>query len=184
MDPHSHAEPHRVRVTHVDLDLELDFTARVVRGVARLDLERADPGAPLVLDQQGLSIQRVTGDDGTARHFRVGTEHDGRGSALTIELDPIDRSVRVAYATTEKADALQWLEPSQTPGEVAVPVHAGPGRVDAHLDPAAGHAERARDVRRARARAGRVDRADERAAAGPGHAGAFRSGSTTRYLRT
>ncbi len=116
MDPHSHAEPHRVRVTHVDLDLELDFAARVVRGVARLDLERVDRAAPLILDQQGLAIRRVTGADGTARRFTVGEEHDGLGSALTIELDPIDRSVHVAYATTEKADALQWLEPSQTAG--------------------------------------------------------------------
>jgi len=116
MDPHSHAEPHRVRVTHVDLDLELDFAAQVVRGVAGLDLERVDPGAPLVLDQQGLAIRSVAGADGTVRRFRVGPEHDGLGSALTIDLEPSDRSVRVTYATTEKADALQWLEPSQTSG--------------------------------------------------------------------
>lgn len=115
-DPHSHAEPQRVRVVDVDLDLELDFGARAVRGAARLGIERADPAAPLVLDVQGLAIGRVLGADGTARDFHVGEEHDGLGAALTIALAPGDRSVRVEYATTEHADAVQWLHPAQTSG--------------------------------------------------------------------
>ena len=116
MDPHSHADPLRVRVTHVDLDLELDFTERVIRGAVRLDLRRDDPAAPLVLDVQGLSIERVMGADGQPRKFQSAPEADGLGGALTIELAPADTSVRVEYATTEKADAVQWLEPAQTAG--------------------------------------------------------------------
>ncbi|MBL8860382.1 MAG: M1 family metallopeptidase [Planctomycetes bacterium] len=116
MDPHSHAEPHRVRVEHVELDLVLDFAARAVRGAVRLDLVRHDPGAPLVLDAQGLAIERVTGADGTERAFRLGAEARGLGGPLTIDLASGERSVRIAYHTTEHADALQWLEPAQTAG--------------------------------------------------------------------
>jgi aminopeptidase N len=114
MDPHSHAQPDRVRVTHVDLDLELDFAAQRVAGTARLQLERRDGAAPLVLDQQGLAIAAVRGSDGGARAFTLGEEHDGLGSALEVRLASADSSVEIDYATTERADALQWLEPSQT----------------------------------------------------------------------
>ena len=116
MDPHSHAEPHRVRVTHVDLDLELDFAARSIHGAVRLDLRRDDPTTPLVLDVQGLAIERVLGTDGGPRQFQSGPEADGLGGALTIALAPADVSIRVEYATTDKADAVLWLEPAQTAG--------------------------------------------------------------------
>jgi leukotriene-A4 hydrolase len=114
MDPHSHSEPNRVRVTHVSLELELDFGRHSVRGAATLAFERPDPSAPLILDQQGLAIAAVRGADGSARKFQVGAEAGGLGSALTIQLAPADKSVRVEYATGERADALQWLAPEQT----------------------------------------------------------------------
>ncbi len=116
MDPHSHAQPARVRVTNVSLDLDVDFENKRLEGSVELTLDRRDPKAPLVLDQQGLAIRSVTGTDGKPREFDVAAEHDALGSALTIRLADSDRSVRVQYATTDKALALQWLEPAQTAG--------------------------------------------------------------------
>ena len=54
-DPHSHAQPDRVRVSHVSLDINLDFEAQAVRGTAELRFDRPDPAAPLVLDARGLA---------------------------------------------------------------------------------------------------------------------------------
>ncbi len=116
MDTHSHSEPHRVRVTHVDLDLAIDFEARRLHGEVRLAIDRPDRAAPLVIDQQGLAIASVTGDDGRPRRHEVGVEARGLGSAVTIHLEPADAAVRIRYATTEHADAVQWLAPSQTAG--------------------------------------------------------------------
>jgi leukotriene-A4 hydrolase len=114
MDIHSHAEPGRVRVTHVSLDLVADFNAHRLNGTAELSIERFDSAAPLVLDQQGLAIQDVRGSDGKPRAFQIGAEHDKLGSALTIALAPGDRAVKVTYATTADSLALQWLAPEQT----------------------------------------------------------------------
>lgn len=119
MDRHSHSRPDQVVVRHLDMDLRLDFDRREVRGVARLDLERKDPAAPLVLDAQGLGIEAVAGLDGAPRSFRLEPEHDGLGGALVIELERGDAAVRVAWRTTEHADALQWLEAEQTGDGVA-----------------------------------------------------------------
>ncbi len=114
MDIHSHAQPNLVRVTHASLDLTLDFEQQQVRGSVRLDLERRDPSAPLVLDAQALAIEAVAGSDGRAREFRLGPEDKSLGSALTIALAPADRSVTLRYHTTKDTQALQWLAPEQT----------------------------------------------------------------------
>ena len=120
MDLHSHSRPDLVAATHLALDLELDFSAREVRGTVRLDLDRRDPEAPLVLDAAGLVLEGVAGSDGTPRAFELGAEHDGLGAPLTVRLGRDDSSVTVRWRTTARADALQWLEPAQT-GDGAAP---------------------------------------------------------------
>lgn len=126
MDLHSYSRPDHVAVTHLALDLELDFARREVRGVARLDLARAEQmgEAHLTLDTQGLVIEGVSGSDGTSRVFTVDPvaqdpASQGLGQPLRIQLAPSDQAVRVRWRTTGLADALQWLEPAQTAGAVA-----------------------------------------------------------------
>jgi leukotriene-A4 hydrolase len=114
MDMHSHAEPNRVHARHVSLDLDLDFARRQVRGTALISFDRLDPAAPLVLDGQGLVIEAVTGADGKARTWQVGPEDPNLGAAITVPLAPGDRQIKLAYHTTDRAAALQWLEPEQT----------------------------------------------------------------------
>ena len=116
MDSHSFAQPNRVRVRHVALELTLDFERELARGSVRLDLERLDREAPLVLDTMGLAIAEVEGGDGTPRPFRLGDDVPRLGRPLTIELAPGDEHVTIAYATTAGAEALQWLAPEQTAG--------------------------------------------------------------------
>lgn len=117
LDLHSHARPHGVRVTHVALDLELDFERKEARGSAYLEFERLDPRAALVLDAQNLAIERVTGHGEEPRRFTLSSEDPLLGAALAIELEPADRAVRVHYRTRPDALALQWLDPAQTLGK-------------------------------------------------------------------
>lgn len=118
-DPHSHARPDAVAVTHVDLDLRLEFNSKCVAGRATLQLQRFDPAAPLHLDSAGLQIERVTAPDGTARVFHVGPVEPVLGAPLVIELAPADTTVCIDYRTPPGAAALQWLAPEQTRGGTA-----------------------------------------------------------------
>jgi leukotriene-A4 hydrolase len=113
-DPHSFAQPERVRVRHVSLAMDLDFGAKAVRATARLRFDRPDPAAPLVLDTNGLDIAAVTGLDGKPRPYQLGAADKVRGAPLTIQLAPGDQEVKIAYRTTERSEALQWLAPEQT----------------------------------------------------------------------
>src|SRR5438552_732113 len=118
-DVHTHVAKGGRRVRHLSLDLTLDFQAHQARGVAELDLLAAaarnvGQADTLVLDSQGLVIEAVTGADGKGRTWILGPADPLIGAALAITLEPGDAKVRVAYHTTEKSAALQWLAPEQT----------------------------------------------------------------------
>jgi len=115
-DPHSFSRPSEVRVTHVMLDLTLDFDAEVVSGRATLLFERVDADAPLVLDTQALDVRSVTGADDSPRTFDLGEPVGRLGRPLTIQLEADDTEVSVEYATTDEGEALQFLGPEQTAG--------------------------------------------------------------------
>ena len=113
-DPWTFAHPEVARVTHVALDLELDFAAKQVGGIATLDVQ-AQPGAQnIVLDSQGLQIASVKDQAGGDLPFAVGEAVEGKGAPITITLNGA-RRLTIAY-TAANAEALQWLAPKQTAG--------------------------------------------------------------------
>jgi aminopeptidase N len=117
VDPHSFAEPQRVRSQHVELDLALDFGAKIARGHVWHDLERADATAPFVVDTDGLAIGGAFDQDGRPLLADLASLPDPlRGRRLAVRLRPDTRRVRIDYATSPDAEAMQWLAPEQTDG--------------------------------------------------------------------
>ncbi|HET6602995.1 MAG TPA: M1 family metallopeptidase [Xanthomonadaceae bacterium] len=120
-DEHSYAEPDRVRIEHIGLDLRVDFEERQIRGSADLKLSWQDPDhRSLVLDTRGLVIDKVlgkSGDDTWRRlRFALGERDPVLGSALTISMSRQYQIVRVRYRTSPEASGLQWLTPEMTSG--------------------------------------------------------------------
>lgn len=122
-DEFTYARPAEARVTHVALDLDLDFEGKRVDGTATLDLDVAEGARELVLDSNGLVIGGVTDGAGNALEYTVG-EADAanaeKGEPITIQLGestgPALDQVVIAYASGPEAEALQWLDPEQTAG--------------------------------------------------------------------
>jgi len=118
-DPHSYAQPAVVKVTHLDLDLKLDFGKRELAGNATLKLDWKDAKAKdLVLDTRDLKIASVDAVDGSGKatplKFALAPRDKELGSKLTIEAPAHPASVRIAYTTVPEASGLQWLTPDQT----------------------------------------------------------------------
>jgi aminopeptidase N len=114
-DIHSFARPDVARVTHVALDLALDFAARRVGGTATLDLQ-AQPNAPeILLDSKGLEVEAVTDAEGRALPWSLGEGNAIMGRPLSVRMGPARRIV-IRYRAAPDAAALQWLEPTQTVG--------------------------------------------------------------------
>lgn len=116
-DSHSYAKPEQVQVTHVDLDLAVDFGAKALSGTAALHLERKDPRAPLVLDQRGLVVESMVDDLGDTLVFKTGDADALKGAPLIVELGPTSKVVTIRYRTGPNSDALQFLTPEQTAGK-------------------------------------------------------------------
>jgi len=118
-DPHSYAQPDVVRVTHLDLDLKLDFTKRELDGQATLKLDWKNPKAKdLVLDTRDLkiaSIEAVAADGKTSPlKYALAKRDKELGSKLTIQAPKHPGQVRIVYTTVPEASGLQWLTPAQT----------------------------------------------------------------------
>ena len=112
MDIHSWSRPDRVRVRHLELDLDVLFDRKILEGSVALHLDRTS-GDELVLDTRALTIHSVE----NAAGFSLGAADPNLGAPLTIRLEPGATWVRVHYATSPEASGLQWLDPPQTAGK-------------------------------------------------------------------
>ena len=115
LDPHSYSNPNKVRVTHLKLDLIIDWENRILKGHVNLDLDKKENADTLILDTRKLKISRVENRlTGKTLKFWLGNEHPIFGSPLYIALGKNDNAVWVFYETSKDAAALQWLSPEQT----------------------------------------------------------------------
>jgi aminopeptidase N len=118
-EPHSYAQPDQVVVTHVDLDLTIDFQHRQLDGKATLKLDWKNPQASsLVLDTRDLHIASIDALDAhgktTPLKFGMAARDAQLGSKLTIATPMHPAQVRIVYTTSPQASGLQWLTPAQT----------------------------------------------------------------------
>jgi len=112
-DVWTYARPAEARVTHVDLDLKIDFAEKLIRGVAELDLDVADGATEIVLDTLDLRVVAVTTGNHVKLSHSMGPKDPQLGSPLTVQLDGA-KKIRVIYIVSPNARALQWLTPAQT----------------------------------------------------------------------
>jgi leukotriene A-4 hydrolase/aminopeptidase len=115
VDPHSYFDSDQPRVTHLDLDLRVDFERRRLAGQIMLVLEKAAAG-PMDLDTKGLGIGSVCGADGCGIPFELSGEEPILGRRLRLQLPARTERFVIAYETGPDAVALQWLAPEQTAG--------------------------------------------------------------------
>lgn len=115
-DPHSFSEPDVARVTHLDLDIDVDFEQRALHGRAVWDFERTS-GDRIVFDIKDMEIRSVTAGE-KPLSYCLGEPKPWLGRPLTIELPEGVEQVTIEYVTKPEAGALQWLDPVQTAGKV------------------------------------------------------------------
>ncbi|HET9049312.1 MAG TPA: M1 family metallopeptidase [Chiayiivirga sp.] len=120
-DEQSYAEPLKVKITHMALDLAMDFDARTLAGTVTYDLDWLDPKATeLRLDTRDLEIEAAeakTGDTWQPLQFALAEADKTLGSQLTIQTPERPAQVRVRYRTSPRASGLQWMTPEMTQGK-------------------------------------------------------------------
>src|SRR5688572_18542246 len=125
-DYHSYSDPGSFRVRHLDLDLQVMFDAKILSGVAELDVVRLKPeAASLALDTRDLVIRQAWwirgANDVVPLSFTRGTTDAVLGTPLRLalpdELKQDEFRVRISYQTRPEASGLQWVAPALTAGK-------------------------------------------------------------------
>jgi aminopeptidase N len=119
-DNHSYANINEVRTKHVHLELDVNFENKTIYGVARHELMNS--GADTVIfDIKNLDIQKVTIGKGVEKEtsFMIGKwDKDSiLGQPLLVNITGETKYVNIYYETTEKTEAIDWLDPELTEGK-------------------------------------------------------------------
>jgi leukotriene-A4 hydrolase len=116
-DYHTLSNADSVHVTHLNLDIAVDFTQKKISGSAHWDFDNTKSANAIVFDTKDLTIDSVLLDDGSKAVFTLSKDDEVLGSALRIPLKTTDKGLTIYYKTGANPVALQWLEPSQTFGK-------------------------------------------------------------------
>ena len=117
VDESTYAKPLEARVTHVALDLAVDFDAKRIGGTATLDIDRKPDARQIILDDRGLEIAGITDGNNQPLEWKVGAADERLGAPLAIDLRPDTKRLVIRYKSAPDAGALQWLTPEQTAGK-------------------------------------------------------------------
>lgn len=113
-DPHSYSNPEDARITHLDLDIIVDFEKKILKGIAHFDIE-VRKGNKIVLDTRDLKIDKIWLDqDTTSVVYQEGEYSPIFGKSITIPLTEHTKKLHIAYETKPGAAALLWCDPPQT----------------------------------------------------------------------
>ena len=122
-DIHSYGNPRQIAVNHVDLEIDVDFPRKILKGFATLSVLRslAYPEGPLVLDTRDLAVKSTEASSDGVRfvpvRFELGTPDRILGAPLSVHLPAAAKFARIHYETRPAASGLQWLTPEQTAGK-------------------------------------------------------------------
>lgn len=121
LDKFSYANYLEAVVTHLDLNLDVNFDKKILSGIATLDFKKVTPAAStLVLDTKDLNIKSIeihAGDTWEAADYVLGEDDETLGQKLTINLIDGADQIMIDYETSPEAEGLQWLSPEQTAGK-------------------------------------------------------------------
>lgn len=117
-DDHSYANLEQINTQHLHLDLEVDFAAQTIYGVARHQMRNRGADTA-IFDVKGLLIQKVTlGPKGAEKEtdFTIGPMDKDSiiGQALLVNVASKTTEINIYYQTTDASAALDWLDTTLT----------------------------------------------------------------------
>lgn len=109
---HSFAKPNEAVIKYLNLDIDVNFNQKIISGTATYEIENKN-ASEIILDTKYLDIVDVT-VDGKSTTFELGKMDKLLGQPLIIPIKKDTKQIAVTYNTTDKTEALQWLNPQQT----------------------------------------------------------------------
>jgi aminopeptidase N len=113
-DPHSYSDLHQGKIVHIDLRIQADFEAHILKIEA--DYRLAEPvNGSLFLDTAGIELLQAKAN-GQDLHWEFDEQDNLLGERLHLEDLNAISSFSLVFNTSDQARALQWLPAVQTAG--------------------------------------------------------------------
>ena len=117
IDNHSYSNIADINTTHLHLDLTVDFQNKQLKGVVRHEMKNTGT-KEAIFDVSGLIINKVTIGSKTkelnTKYELRGEKDPVLGQALWVQVTPETELVNIYYETTERSEALDWLDSALT----------------------------------------------------------------------
>lgn len=114
-DVHTAASRTAARVSHLDLDINVDMQNHEIFGTAKYTLADQRASDTIYFDTKELKIEKITDASNKKElNFQLFSSNDVLGAALEIILPKETKQISIQYRTSKNAAALQWLDPAQT----------------------------------------------------------------------
>ena len=118
IDHHTLSNYKDVFTSHLDLDLEISFDTKKIYGSAIHTIDNKANIDSIIFDTKNLEIIEVSINNNKANYY-LGQRDDLLGVPLIVKIDKNTKQIKIEYSTTDKTEALDWLEPKQTAGKQA-----------------------------------------------------------------
>lgn len=116
-DTHSYSNSTQAFGSSLFLDVTVNFEKQIIEGVANWDIKNPGGVDKIIFDTKGLNIKKVLVDNKHEASFTFGKTDELLGTPLEVPITKKTKRVSIYYNTTDKSEALQWLNPQQTAGK-------------------------------------------------------------------
>lgn len=113
-DEHTLSNYKDVASKHIDMDIEVSFDSKTIKGIAKHTIENKNNANKIVFDSKYLNIEKVVLNDADETTFTLGQFDELLGTPLEVAIKEDTKTVSIYYSTTDKTEALDWLIAEQT----------------------------------------------------------------------
>jgi len=114
-DKYTYAQPHEAVITHLDLDIKVNFVNKKISGKASYTINNTGGVDKMFFDTKQIDIESVTiGEEERITDFALVGYKEYLGRKLEVSILPTTELVNIHYSTRPEAISLQWLNPQQT----------------------------------------------------------------------
>lgn len=115
-DDHTLSNYQEVPVSHVHLNLLVDFDNEILTGSVVHTINNSNGSEYAVFDTKNLEITGVK-VDGNRVEYQMGTPDELLGTPLEVPITKASKEVEILYSTTKGTEALDWVNPELTAGK-------------------------------------------------------------------
>ena len=94
-DHHSYAQPDKAVTTHLNLNLKVDFSQKMLKGFAQFQIKN-NQAKQIIFDTKTLDIEQVTiGKEEHETTFSISDSDVFKGASLTVDIKPTTELVTI-----------------------------------------------------------------------------------------